>query len=148
MENTPEYTLKGLRCPVKVLRVLDGDTVDIALYHTGLKTNYRHRVRLYGIDTPEKHPPKDQPPLQREKEMAAAARSTDALRHRLEAIQYLPDAVFHSADKYGRLLCTFYVPSRPDQSINEWMVAEGYAHAYFGKTKTPFSEQELSAGRA
>lgn len=146
MENTPEYSLQGLRCRVKVLRILDGDTVDIALYHAGLKQTYRHRVRLYGIDTPEKRPPKDQ--LGREKEMAASARSTDALRHRLEAIQNLPDAVFHSADKYGRLLCTFYAPDHPEKSINDWMIAEGYAYAYFGKTKKPFSEHDHAADRA
>lgn len=138
MENTPEYSLEGLRCRVKVLRILDGDTLEIALYHAGLRRNYRHRVRLYGIDTPEKRPPKDQP--DREKEIVASARSTDALRHRLEAIHNLPDAVFHSADKYGRLLCTLYAPDRPSASINDWMIAEGYAFAYFGKTKRPFSE--------
>lgn len=139
-ENTPEYSLEGLRCQVKVLRILDGDTVDIALYHAGLRMTYRHRVRLYGIDTPEKHPKKDQP--NRELEMAASARSTDALRHRLEAIHHLPEAVFHSTDKYGRLLCTLYAPDQPPpaQSINDWMIAEGYAYAYDGKTKKTFGQ--------
>lgn len=138
LENTPEYSLEGRRCQVKILRVLDGDTVDIALYHPGLQTTYRHRVRLFGIDTPEKRPRKDQP--NREQEMAAAARSSDALRHRLEAIQNLPEALFHSTDKYGRVMCTFYAPDHPEKSINDWMIAEGYAYAYDGQTKKPFSE--------
>lgn len=139
-ENTPEYTLDGMKTVVKVLRILDGDTVDIALYHNASATVFRHRVRLYGIDTPEKRPPKDQP--NRDAEIAASARSTAALRSRLEAIQYKPFAVFHKADKYGRLMCTFYESNEQQQSINDWMVAEGHAYAYFGKTKKKFGEVE------
>ena len=139
-ENTPEYTLEGLRTTVKVLRILDGDTVDIALYHPAAATVFRHRVRLYGIDTPEKRPPKDQP--NREAEIAASARSTAALRQRLEAIGNMPFAVFHKADKYGRLMCTFYPSDQQRENINEWMVTEGFAYAYFGKTKKKFGELE------
>jgi micrococcal nuclease len=36
----------------KVLRVVDGDTVDVE-FDLGMNTFVRERVRLYGIDTPE-----------------------------------------------------------------------------------------------
>ena len=152
-ENTPEYTFDGMQCIVKVLRVVDGDTVDIALYHEGSRRMYRHRVRLYGIDTPEKHPSLNQP--NREEEMAASKQAADALTVRFQAIDWMPMAHFHKADKYGRLLCTFYEPptticSGPcttpsPTSLNDWMVQEGYAYAYFGKTKQAYCKKGSTA---
>jgi len=44
----------------------------------------------------------------------------------------------YKPDKYGRLLGTFYDKHGVD--INQWMVEQGYAVAYFGKTKKSFAE--------
>jgi endonuclease YncB( thermonuclease family) len=131
-ENTPEWTFEGVHAIVKVVRIVDGDTVDIAFQHPRSKQIYRHRVRLYGIDTPEKRPRKDHP--QREKEIDASKKATDALRQKLKEESYLVLAQFHKKDKYGRELCTFYT-SKGDQ-INEWMIQHGYAEPYDGGTKT------------
>jgi micrococcal nuclease len=129
-ENTPEFTLAGLRRLVKILRVIDGDTVDVALCHpTG--QIYRHRVRLYGIDTPEKRPPKADP--NRDQEIAAALRAKAALADRFEAQGGLFLAHAHGPDKYGRLLMTFY--DAAGQDINQWMITAGYAKAYDGGKK-------------
>lgn len=131
-ENTPEWTFEGIQAIVKVIRVLDGDTVEIALRHPHSNMIYRHRVRLYGIDTPEKRPRKDHP--QREKEMEASKLATDALTNKLKEESYLVLAHFHKKDKYGRELCTFYT-SKGD-TLNEWMIQQGYARPYDGGTKT------------
>lgn len=134
-ENTPAYTYEHLRKMVKVLRVVDGDTVDIALQEETGKI-FTHRVRLYGIDTPEKRPPASDP--EREKEIAASKRSSEALTNRLKENDYLVIALFHKSDKYGRLMCTFY--DKQGDDINQWMVKSGFAYEYFGKTKKTFRE--------
>ena len=134
-ENTPAYTYENVRKMVKVLRVLDGDTVDIALQEETGKI-FKHRVRLYGIDTPEKRPSASDP--EREKEIAASKRSSDALTGRLNENDHLVIALFYKPDKYGRLLCTLY--DKQGEDINQWMVKSGFAYEYFGKTKKTFCE--------
>lgn len=133
-ENTPEYTLEGLRSTVKILRILDGDTVDIALYHIGVDKVYRHRVRLNGIDTPEKRPALSDP--NRHLEIEASKRSKEALEQRIKENDERVVAVFYRPDKYGRLLCTFY--DRNGDDINKWMITNGFAYEYHGKTKKAF----------
>lgn len=134
-ENTPEFTFEGVNSIVKVIRILDGDTVEIAFRHPNSTHIYRHRVRLYGIDTPEKRPKKDNP--EREKEKIASLASTLALTEKLKEESNLVMAHFHKKDKYGRELCTFY--SSKGENINDWMITNGYAYAYDGGTKTPYS---------
>jgi len=133
-ENTPEYTLEGLRTTIKILRVLDGDTVDIALLHPDTNRIYRHRVRLWGIDTPEKKPSLSDP--YRHLEIEASYRAKTALELRAKENDGMCTALFHSPDKYGRLLCTFYDTAGED--INQWMITQGHAKEYFGKTKKKF----------
>jgi endonuclease YncB( thermonuclease family) len=138
-ETTPEFTFNGQRRMVKILRIIDGDTADIALYHPESQRMYRHRVRLYGIDTPEKRPPKGDP--LRHLEIEASHRAKQALESCI-AEDGIVDALFYKADKYGRLLCTFYDAQGRD--LNQWMVANGYATAYFGKTKKKFDASEAA----
>lgn len=138
-ENTPEYTLEGLCRKVKILRVIDGDTVDIALYHEETSKVYRYRVRLYGIDTPEKRPSKSDP--DRNLEIEASLRAKQALEQCFIDNDYIVLAVFYRPDKYGRLLSTFY--DKQGDNINEWMVKKGYATEYFGKTKKKFQANSL-----
>jgi endonuclease YncB( thermonuclease family) len=45
-------------------------------------------------------------------------------------------ALFYPTDKYGRLMCTFY--DEKGEDINQWMVKQGYAVEYMGKTKKKF----------
>jgi endonuclease YncB( thermonuclease family) len=134
-ENTPAYTYEHLRKLVKVLRVLDGDTVDIALQEESGKI-FKHRVRLYGIDTPEKRPSASDP--EREKEIAASKKSSEALTDKLKENDNMVIALFYKPDKYGRLMCTFY--DKQGDDINQWMVTSGFAYEYFGKTKKTFHE--------
>lgn len=136
-ENTPEFTLEKMKAVVKIIRILDGDTVDIALLHPDSQHIYRHRVRLYGIDTPEKRPSKDNP--HREAEIAASKRATDALRQRLLENDNHVLALFHKKDKYGRDLATFY--HKDGSVINDWMIREGYAYAYDGGKKITFEDR-------
>ena len=135
--NTPYYTYEHMKKTVKVLRVIDGDTLDIALYHADIHHVYKHRVRLYGIDTPEKKPLKSN--ANRDAEIAAAKIATDAMTKKLLENNNIVVALFYKPDKYGRLLCTLY--DKEGNDINKWMITEGYAVEYFGKTKKHFLEK-------
>ena len=137
-ENTPIYSYENLQRMVKVLRVVDGDTLDIALYYTETGKIFRHRVRLYGIDTPEKRPSLSN--KNRDKEIAASKKSREALTEKLKENDNLVIAHFYKPDKYGRLLCTLY--DKQGDDINKWMIESGFAYEYFGKTKKKFSEIE------
>jgi micrococcal nuclease len=134
-ENTPYVSYENIRKKVKVVRVVDGDTVDIAMVSDDTHKIFKYRVRLYGIDTPEKKPLKSNP--NREKEMEAAKKSSQALHQKMEENQYLVTILLYKPDKYGRLLGTLYDSKGED--INQWMVNQGFATSYFGKTKKPFT---------
>ena len=137
-ENTPQFTFENIKDKVKILKVIDGDTVDIALCQSCIdpesKKIFKYRVRLYGIDTPEKRPSKDDP--HRDKEIQASVKSKDALISKLKENDNVVNVLFYKADKYGRLLCTFY--DKKDNDINKWMIDNGYAIPYFGGTKEKF----------
>ncbi len=129
-DTTEKFSLAGRDQPAKVVRVVDGDTVDLAL-ELFPDQFYQFRVRLYGIDTPEKRPPKNSP--HRDEEIDAAKRSTEALTTYLYGTGYMVDrAVFREADKYGRWLCDFYINGI---HVNEWMIKTGHAKPYFGGQK-------------
>jgi endonuclease YncB( thermonuclease family) len=137
-ENTPSFTFENIHKKVKVLRLVDGDTMDIALEHEDTGKIYKHRVRLYGIDTPEKRPPKNDP--YRELEIEASLRALRALELIVQDNNYILVAHFQGFDKYGRLLCTLY--DKKGDNMNEWMVKNGYANEYYGKTKKKFEPKQ------
>lgn len=137
--NIPDWTCKGITEYTKVVDVVDGDTVDIARM-MGEKV-YQFRVRLYGIDTPEKRPPLSQP--NRLAEIAASKVSSDALKTLLEKSNWLIRIDFVGEDKYGRLLGNIFVlkeNSKEWLQVNQWMIENNYAKPYFGGTKKTFDE--------
>ena len=134
--NTPYVSYENIKQLVKILRVVDGDTVDAAMYHQETKKIFKYRIRLYGIDTPESKPLKSNP--DRDQEMAAAKMSKQAMIDKMQENNNLVVVKLYKPDKYGRLLGTFY--GKNEENINDWMVRQGHAIAYFGKTKKSFSE--------
>ena len=116
----------------KINRVVDGDTIDVTI-DLGFDLYKKERVRVAGVDTPEKRTRDLE-----EKELGKDA--TNWLKEKLEgAISGDDDLVIRTelvggVGKYGRLLGWLYIGDR-DVSINEEMIAEGYAWAYDGGTK-------------
>ncbi len=98
----PEFDLSG-----RVVRVADGDTVSLLDAH-----NTQHKVRLYGIDTPEQSQP-----------YGRAAKN--ALRDLVS--QQSVGVVVVTTDTYGRKVGTLY---HDGVNINAAMVASGYAWWY------------------
>ena len=136
-ENTPYFSYEDLRMVVKVVRVIDGDTIAIVMKQEGTNRVYKYRVRLYGIDTPESRPLRDKP--NREEEIAASLRAKTALTQKLTEVNHYVTIHFHHYDKYGRLLGTIY--GKDGVNLNHWLITNHYAVSYDGKTKKIFEPQ-------
>ena len=110
----------------KVERVVDGDTVDVVL-DLGFDILYKCRVRLYGIDTPES----------RTRNLDEKARGKMAGAFLKQAIDNGTKIVIQtklkdSKGKYGRVLGNVVVDGL---NVNQVMVDNYYAAAYFGQSK-------------
>ena len=122
----------------KIVKVLDGDTIDV-LIDLGFDLFKKERVRIAGVDTPEKR-------TRDLEEKALGIDATNWLKKKLE------DTIAGDGDeltirtelvggtgKYGRLLGWLYI-NEDAISLNEQMITEGYAWAYDGGTKQKNSE--------
>ena len=116
----------------EINRVVDGDTIDVTI-DLGFDLYKKERVRVAGIDTPEKR-------TRDLEEKALGIDATNWLKEKLEATIAGDDEVSIRTElvggvgKYGRLLGWLYVGDS-DVSLNEQMITEGYAWAYDGGTK-------------
>tara|TARA_R100000482_G_C5023385_1_gene100825 strand:- start:14 stop:448 length:435 start_codon:yes stop_codon:yes gene_type:complete len=116
----------------EIVKVVDGDTIDVII-DLGFDLYKKERVRVAGVDTPEKRTRDLE-----EKELGIDA--TNWLKDQLEsAIDGEDDLVIRTEidggfGKYGRLLGWLYI-GEDTESINERMIAEGYAWSYDGGTK-------------
>ena len=99
---TPSSNLDG---PFRVIKVIDGDT---------LKLNTTEKIRLSGINTPEK------------KECHYQESKDKLTELTLNKEIYLEED-YTNKGKYGRLLR--YIHTK-DQDINNYLVLEGYARVY------------------
>jgi len=116
----------------KINRVVDGDTIDVTI-DLGFDLLKKERVRIAGVDTPEK----------RTRDLEEKALGLDAtawMKEKLEGAIKGDDELTIRTElkggvgKYGRLLGWLYVGDN-DFSLNEQMITEGYAWAYDGGTK-------------
>jgi endonuclease YncB( thermonuclease family) len=130
MENTPAFSLSGLKCIGKVLHVYDGDTLWLAVVYPGHKV-YRYRVRMYGYDAPELHPLKTTPNL--EEIVDAAKRSTEKLKELTSRTGFV-EVEFFAYDKYGRPMVKLTIPGQ-SRTINDQMMQGGFGVEYYGGKK-------------
>ena len=117
---------------VSIDRVVDGDTIDVSI-DLGFDLIKKERVRVAGIDTPEKR-------TRDLEEKALGIDATNYLKKKLEeTIEGEEELTIRTElkggmGKYGRLLGWLYI-GEDTLSINEVMINEGYAWAYDGGTK-------------
>ena len=117
---------------VSIDRVVDGDTIDVSI-DLGFDLIKKERVRIAGIDTPEKR-------TRDLEEKALGLDATNWMKKNLEETIAGDDELTIRTElvggmgKYGRLLGWLYV-GESDVSLNEIMIEEGYAWAYDGGTK-------------
>ena len=116
----------------EINRVLDGDTIDVTI-DLGFDLYKKERVRVAGVDTPEKR-------TRNKEEKLLGIDATGWLKSKLEeTIKGDEELIIRTelkggVGKYGRLLGWLYVGDS-DISLNEEMINQGYAHAYDGGTK-------------
>jgi micrococcal nuclease len=117
-----EYRVKS------VLAVIDGDTIDVDI-DLGFDISLSKRVRLAGIDTPESR-------TTNKEEKVLGLEVKELLKKKLKEAKtiviktQLPD----STEKYGRILGWIYLDGA-ELSVNEALIAGGYAWEYMGETK-------------
>ncbi len=111
----------------KVERVVDGDTIDIAI-DLGFSLHYKTRVRLSGIDTAEKN-------------TALGKKTKEFVKFALEG--YVMRIQTTKPDKYGRILGEVFLAD--GTNFNKSLVSQGLAKSYDGGTKTVWTEAELNA---
>ena len=117
---------------VSIDKVVDGDTIDVTI-DLGFDLSKKERVRVAGIDTPEKR-------TRNLEEKALGLDATAWIKEHLEgAINGDDDLIIRTeldggVGKYGRLLGWLYIGDAI-VSLNERMIDEGYAWAYDGGTK-------------
>ena len=116
----------------EIVKVLDGDTIDVII-DLGFDLYKKERVRIAGVDTPEKR-------TRDLEEKALGEDATNWLKEQLDgAISGEDDLVIRTElvggmGKDGRLLGWLYIGDETE-SINERMIQQGYAWEYDGGTK-------------
>ena len=111
-----------------LVKIIDGDTIDVDLDLGFAVVLKKQRIRLYGINTPESRT--------RDKEeklygLAAKARLRELLEQ-ADTITVKTAIDKKARGKYGRILGTIYID---DINVNQLLVDEGHAIVYDGGTK-------------
>ena len=117
----------------KVVKIVDGDTIDVDIdlgFGVWLK---KQRIRLFGIDTPE-----------------SRTRDLEEKKYGLAAKEYLTKWVTSGGvkirtqkdakGKFGRILGEMYCY---DTNVNEKMIEEYHAVRYHGQSKKEIEEEHL-----
>ena len=123
---------------ISIDKVVDGDTIDVTI-DLGFDLYKKERVRVAGVDTPEKR-------TRNLEEKALGLDATAWIKDKLEgAINGSDDLIIRTeldggVGKYGRLLGWCYIGDA-SVSLNERMIDEGYAWAYDGGTKNKNFEE-------
>ena len=112
----------------KINRIVDGDTIDVTI-DLGFNIHIDQRVRVAGIDSPEKR-------TRNKEEKSLGIDATNWMIKHLESSSDLiiKTAVEGSMGKYGRVLGWLFVGTS-EVSLNEKMIAEGFAWKYDGGKK-------------
>ena len=122
----------------KVIRVVDGDTVDVDIDLGFGIWQKNERVRIMGIDTPESRT--------RDKEEKKYGLAAKAYVERFLDDEWLTlkTAEFNAVGKFGRILGSLYrTSSFADQSLNEYLIEKHHAVPYYGQSKEEIKEQHL-----
>ncbi len=121
----------------KLVKVIDGDTIDIDI-DLGFGVWLRNqRIRMYGIDTPE-----------------SRTRDLDEKKYGLAAKAFLTEMLDDShlilkthkdeRGKFGRILGEIWRTTNfADQSINNYMIEKHHAVAYYGQSKDDIAQAHL-----
>jgi micrococcal nuclease len=124
---------------VKILKVVDGDTVDVDIDLGFGIVLTDERVRIMGIDTPES---RTRDKVEKKFGLASKAR----LKSLLGKTGILKTQINKKGEdmkgKFGRILGDFVVED--NRMVTDILVEEGYAVAYFGGSKEEIQLKHLA----
>jgi micrococcal nuclease len=124
----------------KILRVVDGDTVDIDIDLGFGMWMHKERVRMMGIDTPESR-------TRDLTEKAFGLASKERLKELLPvgSMSVLKTEIDRSGEdkkgKFGRILGDFFID---DKRATDILIEEGHAVAYFGGSKEEIQMKHMA----
>ena len=123
-----------------LVKVVDGDTVDVDIdlgFGVWLKDE---RVRIMGIDTPES---RTSDKVEKLFGLAAKNRVIELLGENVVLKTFAAKDGEDMKGKFGRILGDFYV-GKDKKLLTEIMIDEGHAVPYHGQSKDDIHEQHLS----
>ena len=127
---------------VKILRIVDGDTVDIDIDLGFGVWIHRERVRFHGIDTPESRT-KDL----EEKKFGLLSKEYVKSILPIGSMQKLICKTYDSKGKFGRILGDFEIYHNKKDcvtSLVQTMIEDGYGVHYEGQSKESIQEQHIN----
>ena len=122
------------RYKVSVVKVVDGDTVDVNI-DLGFGMSYKkQRVRMLGIDTPES----------RTRDLVEKKFGKASKKHLKDILEQGGiQLVSHDKGKFGRILGELFIGDS-SYSINQQMIDEHHAVAYTGGNKEEIEKCHLA----
>lgn len=124
------------RC--KVIKVIDGDTVDVDIDLGFGVWMHKERVRLYGIDTPESRTSDKE-----EKVYGLAAK--EFLKNMCDDEWMILECnEYDSKGKFGRILGSLRrTTNYADMTVNEYLIEKYHAVPYYGQSKDDIAAAHL-----
>ena len=124
------------RYRAKIIRVIDGDTIDVDLdlgFDVWLR---KQRVRLYGIDTPESRTSDAE-----EKKYGTLSKNKLKDFCKEDSWVTIETHVGDEKGKFGRILANIWLE---ETNVNQWLVDNKYAVAYFGQSKDDIEQAHMT----
>jgi micrococcal nuclease len=123
---------------VKIVKIIDGDTVDVDIDLGFGVWMHKERVRLFGIDTPESRTSD----LEEKKYGLAAKKFLTGMLDDEGGI--ILKTHKDKTGKFGRILGELWrTTNYADQSINNYMIDKHHAVMYLGQSKDDIQEQHM-----
>jgi micrococcal nuclease len=121
----------------KIVKVIDGDTVDVDIDLGFGIWIHKERIRLWGIDTPESRTRDLE-----EKKYGLLAKQKVEEWLPLDSMQVLITQK-DKAGKFGRILGQFKIDD-PLLTLNTWMVHNHFAAEYYGQSKEEIEKLHMA----
>tara|TARA_R100000687_G_scaffold46812_1_gene37626 strand:+ start:131 stop:538 length:408 start_codon:yes stop_codon:yes gene_type:complete len=123
----------------KIVRIIDGDTVDVDIDLGFAVWLNKQRIRLFGVDTPESRT-RDAV----EKKFGIMAKNFVKGRLPVGSMQILRTRLDDSRGKFGRILGEFVLE---DTTLNQLLIVTNNGVPYFGQSKEEIEKAHLENRR-
>ena len=123
----------------KIVRIIDGDTVDVNIDLGFAVWLNKQRIRLFGVDTPESRT-RDAV----EKKFGIMAKNFVKGRLPVGSMQILRTRLHDSRGKFGRILGEFVLE---ETTLNQLLIVTNNGVPYFGQSKEEIEKAHLENRR-